>query len=78
MQDYKSMTYSMPAHFGAIKRCRVDVDKDSFKRNINLYVTAEDLNGNLTNCNTTLKSNLRTWIDHYRMMADTFDIIDAR
>lgn len=78
MQDYKSMTYSMPAKFGAIKRCRVDVDKDSFKRNINLYVTAEDLNGNLTHANTTLKNNLRTWIEHYRMMADTFDIIDAK
>lgn len=78
MQDYKSMVYSMPAKFGGIKRCRVDVDKDSFKRNINLYVTSEDLEGNLTNCNQTQKHNLKHWIEHYRMMADSFDILDAR
>ncbi len=78
MQDYKSMVYSMPAKFGAIKRCAVAVDKDSFKRNISLYVTSEDLSGNLTDCNLTLKNNLKTWIEHYRMMADTFDILDAR
>jgi hypothetical protein len=77
MQDYKSMVYSLPSKFGAIKRCRVDVDKDSFKRNINLLVTSEDLNGNLIDCNMTLKNNLKTWIQHYRMMADTFDILDA-
>ncbi len=77
MQDYKSMVYSMPAKFGGIKRCRVDVDKDSFKRNINLYVTTEDLEGNLTNCNQTQKHNLKHWISHYRMMADSFDILDA-
>ena len=78
MQDYKAMVYSMPGKFGGIKRCRVDVDKDSFKRNINLYVTTEDLNGNLMNCNQTLKHNLKTWIEHYRMMADSFDVLDAR
>ena len=78
IQDYKAMTYSMPAKFGGIKRCRVDVDKDSFKRNINLYVTTEDLSGNLIDCNQTLKHNLKTWIEHYRMMADSFDVLDAR
>ena len=78
MQDYKAMVYSMPGKFGGIKRCRVDVDKDSFKRNINLYVTTEDLNGNLMDCNQTLKHNLKTWVEHYRMMADSFDVLDAR
>jgi hypothetical protein len=78
MQDYKSVAYSMPAKFGAIKRCTVAVDKDSFKRNINLHVVSENLEGNLIESNLTLKNNLRTWIDHYRMMGDTFDILDAR
>ena len=78
MQDYKSIVYALPSKFGAIKRCRVDVDKDSFKRNINIYVASENTEGNLIESNLTLKNNLRTWIDHYRMMGDTFDILDAR
>jgi len=77
-QDYKSMVYSMPGRFGAVKRCSVQVDRDSFKRNINLYVLAEGLQDNLQLATATLKNNLKTWISHYRMMSDTFDILDAR
>ena len=77
-QDYVSMAYSMPARFGAIKRTRVEVDKDSFKRNLNMYIIAEDVNGKFTPASMTLKNNLRTWITNYKMMGDTFDILDAR
>jgi len=78
MQDYVTMTYAMPGRFGALKRVRVEVDKDSFKRNINMYTVAEDENGKLIAPSITLKNNLRTWITNYKMMGDTFDIIDAR
>jgi len=54
------------------------VDKDSFKRNINMYTVAEDESGKLIAPSITLKNNLRTWITNYKMMGDTFDIIDAR
>ena len=77
-QDYVSMVYMMPAKFGSVKRCRVDVDKDSFKRNINLYVVSEDFDQKLIKSNMTLKNNLRTWIQAYKMMGDTFDIVDPR
>ena len=77
-QDYVSMVYSMPTKFGAIKRCRAIVDMDSFKRNINLYVISENVNGQLVKTNHTLKNNLKKWINLYKMMGDTFDILDAR
>lgn len=78
MQDYVTMAYAMPGRFGALKRVRVEVDKDSFKRNINMFVISEDVDGKLIAPSITLKNNLRTWITNYKMMGDTFDIIDAK
>lgn len=78
LQDYVAMSYAMPSRFGAIKRTRVEVDKDSFKRNLNMYIMAEDESGKLIPASMTLKNNLRTWVSNYKMMGDTFDILDAR
>jgi len=77
-QDYVSMTYAMPANFGAIKRCTIQKDRDSFKRNLNLYVLSEAPDGTLTRANSTIKRNLRTWLNSARMINDTIDILDAR
>ena len=67
----------MPNKFGSVKRCSAQKDPDSQKRNLNLYIIAEDSFGNLTAANNTLKNNLKTWINHYRMINDTVDILDA-
>lgn len=77
-QDYQSVAYRMPAKFGAVKRCRILQDKNSFKRNLNLYVISEDAEGRLTQSNQTLKYNLKTWIERYKMINDTIDILDAK
>jgi len=76
--DYESMVYAMPAKFGAIKRCKITRDPDSFKRNLNLYILAEDSNGNLTMANSTLKDNLKVWLNNIKMINDTIDIIDGK
>ena len=76
-QDYISMTYAMPARFGAIKRCTVVRDDDSFKRNLNLYVISENREGELVPTNNTIKENLKTWLNSVRMISDTVDILDA-
>tara|TARA_R110002126_G_scaffold110281_1_gene247401 strand:- start:2257 stop:4062 length:1806 start_codon:yes stop_codon:yes gene_type:complete len=77
-EDYISMIYNMPPKFGAIKRANIAQDKNSFKRNINLYVISEDVNGSLTTSTDTLKKNLKTWITNYKMLNDTIDIMDAK
>lgn len=76
--DYEAMVYAMPSKFGAIKRCKIVRDEDSFKRNLNLYVLSEDIDGKLTFASSTLKENLKTWINQVRMINDTIDIIDGR
>ena len=77
-QDYVSVVYSMPAKFGAVKRVNITQDKDSFKRNLNMFVVSEDSNGYLTKTNNTTKNNLKNWLVNYKMINDTIDILDAK
>lgn len=77
-QDYVSMVYRMPTKYGAIKYASILQDTDSFnQRNLNLYVLSEDASG-LTTSSATLKNNLKTWINQYKMMNDTIEILDAK
>jgi len=76
--DYETLVYSMPEKFGSIKRCRVVRDPDSLRRNLNLYVISENSSNKLVKANTTIKENLKTWINKYKMISDTIDILDAK
>ena len=75
--DYEALAYAMPSEFGAVKRCRIVRDQDSLKRNLNMYVISEDRFGKLTSTNSTIKTNLKTWLNDYRMINDTIDILGA-
>ena len=74
--DYENLSYRMPAKFGSIKRVSVQRDPDSQKRNLNMFVVSEDRFGKLALTNETIKSNLKTWLNNYRMLSDTIDILD--
>ena len=75
-RDYENLVYRMPASFGSVKRCSVQKDPDSQKRKLNAYVISEDPQGKLINSNNTIKQNIKTWLNHYRMINDTIDILD--
>ena len=74
--DYENIAYRMPTKFGSVKRCSVYKDQDSLKRNLNMYVISEDSYGKLIKTNATIKNNLKSWIEQYRMINDTVDILD--
>jgi hypothetical protein len=74
--DYENVAYRMPAKFGSIKRCSVQKDAASAKRNLNMYVISEDPFRKLIQTNSTIKNNLKTWLNQYRMINDTIDILD--
>ena len=76
--DYEALVYSMPERFGSVKRCRVIRDPDSLRRNLNLYVVSENSRGKLTQTNTTIKENVKTWLSRNKMISDTIDILDAK
>ena len=76
--DYEYLTYAMPAKFGAFKRCKILVDEDSFRRNLNLYVLSEDNQSRLVEASTEMKNNLRFWLSQKKMINDTIDIMDGK
>ena len=63
-------------HLESIKRVSAQKDPNSLKRNINMYVISENSFGKLTLSNATIKDNLKTWLNQYRMINDTVDILD--
>jgi len=77
-EDYKALMYAMPAKFGKIKRCSIQQDPDSFRRNLNVYVISEAPNFSLIQTTSTIKENLKTWVGRYKMVNDTIDILDAK
>ena len=76
-QDYQSIVYGMPGKFGSIHRAMIVKDFSEFKKNLNLYVVSTDVSGKLIASNTTLKTNVATWLGGYRMINDTIDILSA-
>jgi len=76
--DYEALVYRMPPRFGRIKRAKIFRDQDSFKRNLNLYVLSENVDGHFINSSQALKNNVKVWINNYRMINDTLDILDPK
>ena len=76
-EDYVSAIYKMDPRFGSIKRCNVVKDFDSNRRNLNIYVVAEDNDGFLTTATSTLKQNVKNWLLGYKPINDSVDILDG-
>ena len=77
-EDYEALIYRMPPRFGSVKRAKIVRDQDSFKRNLNLYILSEDFDRKLTTSSQILKNNIKVWLNQYRMLNDTLDILDPR
>ena len=43
-----------------------------------MYLISENSTGNLTVPNDVIKNNIKTWLNQYRMVNDTLDIMDAK
>jgi uncharacterized phage protein gp47/JayE len=74
--DYENLAYRMHSKYGSIKRVSVQKDPDSQKRNLNMFVVSENSFGKLIKTNSTIKRNLKIWLNQYRMINDTIDILD--
>ena len=77
-QDYESLCYNMPSKFGSIKRVNIVNDPSSTNRRISMYVVAQDNNNKLTTANSAIKNNLKYWLQNYKMLNDSIDILDAK
>ena len=87
-EDYIIRTYSMPAKFGSIAKAYIIPDdqisqKDMQQSRIanplamNLYVLGFNQNKQLNHLNNAVKENLKTYLDHYRILTDAVNIKNA-
>ena len=76
--DYLIRALSMPSKFGDIAKAFTTKpstkDPDTI---LDLYVLTYDINNNLNIPSNAVKSNLKTYLNQYRMIGDTVNIKDA-
>ena len=85
-QDYIIRAYSLPPKFGSVAKAYVIPDSlieqtaNAQAHNpfaINLYTLGYDNNKNLTQLNNATISNLKTYINQYRILTDAINIKNA-
>lgn len=90
-EDYMVRALSLPTNYGSIAKVYVTQDVASEmmptqtvayteERNplsLDMYILAYDTNKKLTTAATTLKQNLATYLNQYRMVTDAINIKDA-
>ena len=76
--DYLVRALSMPGKFGVISKAYTEKPKaNDANTTLCMYVLTNDSNGNLTLASNSLKNNLKTYINQYKMIGDTIDIKNA-
>ena len=77
-EDYLVRALSMPAKFGNIAKAWTQKPNATDPNTtLDMYVLTYNVNQNLTTASTSLKNNLKTYLNQYRMIGDTVDIKDA-
>ena len=69
--------YSLPNEFGRVYRAGISDNPANPMAPI-LYIVSRDSSGNLTISPDTLKQNLRTYLNEFRLVGDALDILDAQ
>tara|TARA_B110000211_G_scaffold227330_1_gene282032 strand:+ start:1232 stop:3073 length:1842 start_codon:yes stop_codon:yes gene_type:complete len=76
--DYLVRSLSMPSKFGKVSKAFVQKPQaDSANTTLDLYVLTEDPSNNLITASDSLKTNLKTYLNQYRMIGDVISIKDA-
>ena len=88
-EDYIIRAYSLPQRYGSIAKAYITKDTQLTEESIfnsdrvandlalNLYVLGYDAGSKLTRINDATKENLKTYINHHRMLTDAINIKDA-
>ena len=86
--DYIIRSYSMPAKFGSVSKAYIVPDDQIMQQDLietrvpnplamNLYVLGFNNVKQLTTVNDAIKTNLKTYLDYYRILTDAVNIKDA-
>ncbi len=75
-EDLISRIYTLPSNFGRVFRASVAKSTDNPLAS-RLYLVAKNSAGELTHTSDTLKKNLSTYLNEFRLVSDAVDILDA-
>jgi len=76
--DYLVRALSMPPKYGIISKAFTQKpNAEDANTTLDLYVLTNNINNKLTTTSDSLKNNLCTYINQYRMIGDTISIKDA-
>ena len=75
-EDLISRVYTLPTKFGRIFRAASRPNPDNPLAS-QLFICSKDSNGFLTVSSDTLKKNIRTYLNEFRLISDAIDVLDA-
>ena len=75
-EDLIARVYSLPSNFGRVFRVGVS-DNPVSPRGALLHIISRDRNRKLTISSDTLKLNLQKYLNEFRLVSDSVDILDA-
>jgi hypothetical protein len=76
-EDLIARIYTMPSNFGRVFRASVTPDPNNPLAS-RIYIISRNSENKLTLSPDTLKENLSTYLNKFRMTSDAMDILDAR
>ena len=76
-EDLLARVFLMPTNFGRAFRLGVSPNPVNPLSSI-LYIISRDADGKLTQSPDALKRNISTYINEFRLVSDSFDILDAK
>lgn len=76
-QDLLARIYSLPNEFGRVYRAGISDNPANPMAPI-LYIVSRDSGGNLTISPDSLKQNISTYLNEFRLVGDAIDILDAQ
>lgn len=75
-EDLLARVYTMPSNFGRVFRASVNNNPNNPLAS-QLFVISRSADGKLITSTDTLKINLKKYLNSYRMISDSIDILDA-
>jgi len=76
-RDVLARIYTMPSTFGRVFRAALKPNPWNNNSSI-IYLLSKGIDGNLTISNDTLKENLVKYLNTFRVIPDSFDILDGQ
>jgi len=82
LDDYAIRVFSMPSIYGSVSKVYVEKPQLSDQQTstietVSIYALGYDQNRNLNYLSNTVKENIRTYLNEYKMIGDTVEIRDA-